>query len=248
MSQKSRMPKSVRSAVAAGVAFAACGLLVGRGLDSSRSAAGRPSGDYGKTGRRGKLRWYRGNLHTHSLWSDGDDYLEMIGLWYKDHGYDFLCFTDHNRARHFARCGSTSTQSSRSEGRSKSSKARFPTDWVEERTVDGKQQVRLKTFEEVRRPHCRARRFLLIQGEEISDLFGRLAPIHINASNVQEAFRRCTAEAWPTRFRTTSTPSIAQRERTGKPILVHLNHPELLLRRHRRGPDADPRRQFFRGL
>ena len=40
-------------------------------------------------------RW-RGNLHTHSLWSDGDDYLEMIGLWYRDHGYDFLCFTDHN--------------------------------------------------------------------------------------------------------------------------------------------------------
>ena len=23
-----------------------------------------------------QLHWYRGNMHTHSHWSDGDDYLE----------------------------------------------------------------------------------------------------------------------------------------------------------------------------
>ena len=44
----------------------------------------------------GDLQWRRGNMHTHSHWSDGDDYLEMIALWYRDHGYDFLVFTDHN--------------------------------------------------------------------------------------------------------------------------------------------------------
>ena len=44
----------------------------------------------------GPLKWYRGNMHTHSLWSDGDDYLEMIGLWYREHSYDFLVYTDHN--------------------------------------------------------------------------------------------------------------------------------------------------------
>ena len=26
-------------------------------------------------------RWWKGNLHTHSLWSDGDDYPEMIAGW-----------------------------------------------------------------------------------------------------------------------------------------------------------------------
>ena len=25
-----------------------------------------------------QLHWYRGNLHTHSLWSDGNDYPEVI--------------------------------------------------------------------------------------------------------------------------------------------------------------------------
>ena len=44
----------------------------------------------------GPLKWYRGNLHTHSHWSDGDDYLESIALWYREHHYDFLGFTDHN--------------------------------------------------------------------------------------------------------------------------------------------------------
>ena len=26
-------------------------------------------------------QWWKGNLHTHSLWSDGDDYPEMITAW-----------------------------------------------------------------------------------------------------------------------------------------------------------------------
>src|SRR5687767_15892304 len=41
-------------------------------------------------------RWYKGNLHTHSLWSDGDDFPEMISDWYKSRGYDFLAISDHN--------------------------------------------------------------------------------------------------------------------------------------------------------
>src|SRR6186997_2621450 len=42
------------------------------------------------------LRWYKGNLHTHSLWSDGDDFPEMIVDWYKSRGYHFLALSDHN--------------------------------------------------------------------------------------------------------------------------------------------------------
>ena len=40
--------------------------------------------------------WWKGNLHTHSLWSDGDDYQEMIVEWYKEQGYHFLALSDHN--------------------------------------------------------------------------------------------------------------------------------------------------------
>ena len=40
--------------------------------------------------------WYKGNLHTHSFWSDGDDFPEMIADWYKRQGYHFLGLSDHN--------------------------------------------------------------------------------------------------------------------------------------------------------
>jgi len=39
----------------------------------------------------------RGNIHTHSLRSDGDSPAEVVMAWYRDHGYDFLALTDHNR-------------------------------------------------------------------------------------------------------------------------------------------------------
>ena len=41
-------------------------------------------------------RWFKGNLHTHSLWSDGTDYPEMIADRYKAAGYHFLAISDHN--------------------------------------------------------------------------------------------------------------------------------------------------------
>jgi len=40
--------------------------------------------------------WYKGNLNTHSYWSDGDDFPEMIMDWYKNHGYHFVSLSDHN--------------------------------------------------------------------------------------------------------------------------------------------------------
>ncbi len=40
--------------------------------------------------------WLKGNTHTHSLWSDGNDFPEMIADWYKERGYNFLVLSDHN--------------------------------------------------------------------------------------------------------------------------------------------------------
>ena len=37
-----------------------------------------------------KVRWFKGNTHTHSLWSDGNDFPEMIAKFYKDNNYHFL--------------------------------------------------------------------------------------------------------------------------------------------------------------
>lgn len=40
--------------------------------------------------------WYRGNLHTHTINSDGDSPPYDVMAWYKRNGYQFLAITDHN--------------------------------------------------------------------------------------------------------------------------------------------------------
>jgi len=41
-------------------------------------------------------RWYKGNLHTHTLNSDGDSTPHEVATWYREHGYHFLTLSDHN--------------------------------------------------------------------------------------------------------------------------------------------------------
>ena len=41
-------------------------------------------------------RWYKGNLHTHTINSDGDSSPDAVARWYKEHRYQFLALTDHN--------------------------------------------------------------------------------------------------------------------------------------------------------
>lgn len=168
--------------------------------------------------------WYRGNLHTHSLWSDGDDYLEMIALWYRDRDYDFLCFTDHNTL-------ATSTDrwvdiSKKTTGKDayEKLKKRFPDGWVEERTTNGKTEVRLKTYEEVVAEIAVPDEFLLIQGEEVTDRFGRL-PVHLCATNIKDLIPPLHGESVFATIDNNVNALIAQRERTGQPMFIHLNHP-----------------------
>jgi hypothetical protein len=41
-------------------------------------------------------RWYKGNLHTHTINSDGDSAPDEVVRWYREQRYDFLVLTDHN--------------------------------------------------------------------------------------------------------------------------------------------------------
>jgi predicted metal-dependent phosphoesterase TrpH len=41
-------------------------------------------------------RWFKGNLHTHTLNSDGDSAPLDVAQWYKQNGYQFLVLSDHN--------------------------------------------------------------------------------------------------------------------------------------------------------
>jgi hypothetical protein len=43
------------------------------------------------------LFWFKGQTHAHTVNSDGDDFPRRVVRWYRDHNYNFLVITDHDR-------------------------------------------------------------------------------------------------------------------------------------------------------
>jgi len=43
-----------------------------------------------------QARWFKGNLHTHTLNSDGDSTPDDVVRWYRERDYQFVVLTDHN--------------------------------------------------------------------------------------------------------------------------------------------------------
>lgn len=172
-------------------------------------------------------RWYKGNLHTHSLWSDGDNFPELIVAWYREHDYQFLALTEHNRIADVERWMSVKEIDRRSQQQAiPALREKFGDQWIELRgdAQAGTAEIRLRKLEEIRPRFEAPDEFLLIQAEEITDTVKRL-PVHMNATNLQElilpAGGRTVREAIVNNLRAVREQS----EKTKQPILLHLNHP-----------------------
>ncbi|MCK5941789.1 MAG: PHP domain-containing protein [Planctomycetes bacterium] len=167
-------------------------------------------------------RWYKGNLHTHTLWSDGNHFPEMVVDWYAQRDYDFLALTDHNIVADHEKWMANDVVVRRG-GRTALAdyRARFGTDHVDERTVDGKLEVRLQRLDEI------APLFgdlLLIPAEEITSSFDK-KPIHINASNVAGRIAPEQGDSVQDVMRRTLRAVQAHAAEHDRPVLAHLNHP-----------------------
>jgi hypothetical protein len=175
---------------------------------------------------QGASTWWKGNLHTHSLWSDGDDYPEMIVSWYHEHGYHFLSLSDHNRMLVGQHWVDALTNRGGEAALQKYSK-RFGPTGVETREKDGRRQVRLRTLEEFRGEFEKPGKFLLIPGEEISDHFESL-PIHMNASNLRDLIRPQGGKSTTEVIQNNVNAVLDQRKKTGQPMIPHINHPNFI--------------------
>lgn len=167
--------------------------------------------------------WWKGNLHTHSLWSDGDDYPEMIMDWYKSNGYDFVALSDHNILAEGEKWINVSRQVSQ-EQIFKDYLEKFGEEWVDHKQSDEKTLVRLKTLEEYRKLFEKPGEFLIIKSEEITDRYGN-KPIHINATNIQKLILPRGGNSVKEVMQNNIDAVLAQREATGVPMFPHLNHP-----------------------
>jgi hypothetical protein len=170
--------------------------------------------------------WWRGNTHTHTLWSDGDDFPEAVADWYKRNGYQFLAITDHNTLASAERWLPIPAAGPAREAYAKA-RERFGASWVEERHSGDTLQVRLKRFPEYRARVEESGRFILVAGEEITQYLARRGA-HMNALNLAEPVSEQTGATLVEMFRKDLDSLHAQERRTGRAILAVLNHPNFL--------------------
>jgi hypothetical protein len=171
---------------------------------------------------REETTWYKGNLHTHTYWSDGDAFPEMVLDWYKTNDYQFIALSDHN----------TLQESERWKRLPKSHiylqafedyLAKYGQDWVEYKSDSTGTQVKLKTEAEYA-TLFQDEGFLILRAEEITDSFDG-KPLHMNASNIQEYIAPRHGSSVAETLQHNIDAVNEQRSKTGQPMIPHINHP-----------------------
>ena len=176
--------------------------------------------------RASSALWWKGNTHTHTLWSDGDDFPEMVGEWYRKRGYHFLSLTDHNTLASEERW---ITIPDRGPARVAYDQyvARHGRGVLQERRSGDTLQVRLRTLAEYRQALETREQFVLIPGEEITQ-YGSGRGAHMNALGLGEAIPPQTGATLIDVFRKDLAEVATQERRMRGDVVAVLNHPNFL--------------------
>ena len=182
-----------------------------------------------------EARWWRGNTHTHTLWSDGRAAPEFVAAWYKDNGYDFLVLSDHNTLQETERWFPVSEDGSRRLTPEELAGLieQFGEDQVDLRQANDRREMRLKTLAELRSAFEEESEFLFIQGEEVTSHFRtaddppRNKAVHINAVNISNYVPPRGGDSVVDLMNKTMEAIEADSKVSGRPVFAHLNHPNL---------------------
>ncbi len=161
-------------------------------------------------------------MHTHSFWSDGDDFPESVTRWYKENGYDFLALTDHNVIVEGERWRDIPNDHPALQ----KYRETYGTDWVETEPAEeeGMIKVRLKALQEFRSRYEEPNEFMIIMGNEITSPHA----VHFLAFHQNKIIPapQGSAEERVKMMRETVDNIAAYREETGinvYPVLAHPN-------------------------
>lgn len=171
-----------------------------------------------------EYRWYKGNTHTHTFWSDGDDFPEMVADWYKSNGYDFLVLSDHNILSRGEKW--KALRADQAIVAIEKAEKRWGKGHVKTRINDGAREARLLPLVGVRRLLEEPEKFILIEGLEMTASSSELA-VHSNPMNVsallpveKDSGRSVEQElAWQ------EERVHSHAEETGNPVFWQVNHP-----------------------
>lgn len=172
-------------------------------------------------------QWYKGNFHTHSYWSDGDDYPEMIMDWYKSHDYDFVVLSDHNTLAEGEKWKLLPKSPSHEAAFEKYLAKYGPNGVVYREDSAGRIEVKLKTLAEYAPMFEEESEFLIIQSQELSDTFEE-KPLHMNVTNIQTKIEPQGGNSVAEVLQRSLDQVKAQRDSTGVPMFLHINHPNFI--------------------
>jgi hypothetical protein len=172
------------------------------------------------------VTWFKGNTHTHSYWSDGDDFPEMIMDWYKSHGYHFVCLSDHNILAEGEKWKLIPAFPSH-ENRFREYLKKYGEEWVNYVDSASRIKVKLKTLEEYRPLFEEKGKFLIMQAEEISDRYEK-KPVHMGAINIKELILPQGGKSVAEVMQNNLDAVYKQRARTAQPMFAHINHPNFM--------------------
>ena len=119
-------------------------------------------------------RWWKGNMQTQSYWSDGDQFPEEVCAWYKNHGFNFVALSDHDRppvGEFWKNVGVVNSPVNISAEVHPQILAlyreKYGNEWVKTRELEGHLQVRLKPVEEFGPLLNESQRFLVMPSHQI---------------------------------------------------------------------------------
>lgn len=167
--------------------------------------------------------WYKGNLHTHSYWSDGDEFPEMIMQWYKDHDYQFVALSDHNIIAEGDKWKKISKDSLYQKAFEQYLSV-YGEDWVKYAVNKEGLQVNLKTLSEFRPLFEEDEKFMIFKAEEVTSYLDDKA-VHMGAINIEHVIKPQEGSTIVELIQNNLDAIKEQEKEIGRPVMQHLNHP-----------------------
>jgi len=174
--------------------------------------------------------WYKGNLHMHTVWSDGGVFPEEAVDYYRSRGYHFLCLSDHNQLQinpaNWVEIGGTREPSwyPKITPAALEQYLKAFGDTADKKTEDDKDFVRLKTIGELKQQFDKEGQFLLVPGHEINRSVGGIE-VHMNAINISRTFPFATTTTVHEAFAKSEKAVTAHGKENNIETLFMLNHP-----------------------
>jgi hypothetical protein len=187
--------------------------------------------------------WYRGNLHSHSYWSDGNTFPELAVNEYKANGYQFLCLSDHNAFQSDTnKWKEIKDSNSNIPANIELMRKTFAPDSVITKSAikkkktpvdDGKMKfvekevithIKLKPFDELTKQFDEPEKFLMMPGHEINKSAGGRT-LHSNALNIRTNQPFIQEETVPKAIQAQLDGLKQIAEASQRPNLLQLNHP-----------------------